>query len=104
MSAGWPNKWTGMIAFVRGVLGRGNEGHGYGDHFVSCPDPEREQCQPKRIRAVADSDGVGGSTKRSEILLEPRDIGTPGERRVVNDFLNDRDQFLAHRTVVSFQV
>src|SRR5438094_9176281 len=59
-------------------LRRSHEGHRSGDHFIPGADPECQQAQPKRIRSVADPNGIRSPAKRSEVLLKSRTESTAG--------------------------
>ena len=104
MSAGWPAKWTGMIARVRGVMARldgcGIEvervqvdvgehrnrvglDHGGGgreervgrdDDLVLGADARRHQRDAQRDGAVDDGDAVLAAVHRGEALLELGDL------------------------------
>ena len=85
-------------------LGRGHKGHRRGYHFIPGTDPQREQTQPERVRAVAHPDRIRGTAIGREILLEFCHEGTAGERAAVNDLSDRRHQLSADRIVMGVQV
>ena len=104
MSAGWPAKWTGMMALVRGVIaastaagsrlkvskvdvGEHRDGVGLdhcrrrrdervrrNDDLVLGADARRQQRDSQRDRAVDDGDAVRATVHRGEPLLELGDF------------------------------
>ena len=74
-----------LCAAIGNRLSSRHERAGNREHFVSRPDPQCEECQPKRLRAAPDADGMRAIAVRGEILFEPRDERPAGERSAVNN-------------------
>ena len=51
------DKHRPSVAISNG-LGRSYECVRNGDHFISRPDPQRQESKPKRVCAIANADGV----------------------------------------------
>ncbi len=60
-------------------FGCGRESERRGDNFVTRPDPEREQRQMKRARAVRDRQGVARAYVGRELFLEALGLGAGGD-------------------------
>ena len=115
MSALWPNRCTGMMALVCGVIARdrgagvdvergridvdedrlrAEPGDGAGgreerkgrrDHFVAGADVERHQRGQQRVGSRRHADGVRHAEERRQLALEPLDFGTADEVLAVAD-------------------
>ena len=118
MSAGWPKRCTGMMAFVRGDNSRLQCGRVHGvsafvnidkhrlcsaigdrlsgghesvrdrEDFVAGSDPQCQKCKPKSIRAAANADGMPDAAVGCEVLFEVLDKWPPGEDSAVDNLLD----------------
>ena len=134
MSAGWPYRWTGMMALVRGVIAASiwpgsivkssgrcrrtpacapgvddrrdgrDEGERHRDHFVAGADAGGEQRQVQRARAGVDRDGLRRAAERGEVALERGDLVAEDELRAVEHAQDRRVDLRLDRAGTGLQI
>ena len=91
-------------AAIADRFGGRHEGRRDRDHFIAGSNSERQQRQPKRVRAIADSDGVSRAAECGETLLEALDERSAGERVLINHLFNRGQELRPDWVVLGTQI
>ena len=85
-------------------LGRGDECVRNSDHFISRPNPKRQESEPKRVCAIADADGVLGTAVGCELLFESFHERPASKRAALDYFANGAIELVDQGRVMRLQI
>ena len=85
-------------------FGRGHKGVGHCDDLVTRSNPASEQSEPKRVCAIAHTDGISRVAEGRELILELRDERSTGKSTAVDDFADGLIELSAKRSVMRLKI
>ena len=85
-------------------LGRGDECVRNSDHFISRPDPKRQESEPKRVCAIANADGVLGAAVGRELFFKSFHERPARKRAALDYFANGAIELVDQGSVMRLQI
>ena len=85
-------------------LDRGEECVWNGDYFIALSNPKRQESKPKRVCAVAHTDGVLGATVGRELSFKFFHERSARKRATLDYFANGAIELIDQRGVMRLQI